>query len=99
MGMMRKYLKESLHWLHLAFFKPVTLQAEAGGFTRRQAVRMYLRVLPVQLAVIVIVVVFAGILSELAGYRFPWSQALAGSLGFGLGVGLFWVLGGKLGVA
>jgi hypothetical protein len=87
--MMRKYLKESLHWLHLAFFKPITLKAEASGLTRRQARRVYLKVLPVQLAIVLLLVPVVGILSQFAAHSFSWSKALVGLLLFELVFGLF----------
>jgi hypothetical protein len=106
---MQNYLKESLHWLHLALFKPITLQAEARGLTRRQAVLLYLRVLLVQLAVVLTAVAFIGILSE-SGIRFKWPEALVsvviscllgglvGGLVGGLGGGLAAALGAGLAV-
>jgi uncharacterized protein len=90
---MRKYLKESLHWLHLPLFKPITLEAETRGLTRKQAVLLYLRVLPVQLVVILSVIAFLGILSESAGIEFIWPGALLFAVLFGLVGGLLFGLG------
>ena len=94
---MRKYLKESLHWLHLALFKPITLESESRGLSKRQALRVYLKVLPAQLAIVLTLVSFVGILAEIAGYPFNWSVALAMSLGVGLVFGLVFGLVGGLG--
>ena len=98
---MRKYLEESLHWLHLAFFKPLTLEAELRHWTKRQAVALYFRVLPVGLAGSMALVALGGSLAGLAGYAFDWTEAFArvlvagffGGLALGLGVVLLRGLG------
>lgn len=98
---MRKYLKESLHWIHLALFKPITLEEEARGLSRRQALGVYLRVLPVQMAIILIIVASAGSVSLSLGYPFRWPEAVVGSviagLVFGPTLGLLGVLAFGLG--
>jgi len=75
---MRKYLEESLHWLHLALFKPLTLAGETRDWTGRQAVTLYFRVLPVGLAASMTLVALAGSLAGLAGYAFDWRGAFGG---------------------
>lgn len=94
---MRKYLKESLHWLHLALFKPLTLAAESQHWTRRQKVAFYFRVLPVGLAASMILVALAGSLAGLAGFAFDWTEVFAWVLVAGLFGGL--VVGLLLGLA
>lgn len=74
--MMRKYLKESLHWLHLALFKPITLEARSSGFTKAQTQRLFLRVAPVQVGIALLVGVFAGLSSTYLEYPFEWSRVL-----------------------
>lgn len=81
---MRKYLKESLHLLHLLLFKPTTLKAEVHGLTKRQAERTTLRTLPVQLALILMVVCCSGLIFQATGFPFNWSVALVRSVVFGL---------------
>jgi hypothetical protein len=87
--MMRKYLKESLHWLDLALFKPITLRAETHGLTKKQVLRVYLKVLPVQLTIVLTVVSFFGTLCKVARYPFHLAEALAVSVFYGLFEGLF----------
>lgn len=85
---MRKYLKESLHWIHLAVFKPITLEAETRELSTRNRILLYLKILPIQLAIIMSVVAFVRILFESAGILFTWPQALASGVVAGLGVRL-----------
>jgi len=99
--MIRAYLKESLHWLRLAFFKPVTLQEEARRMTRKRALSIYLKTSPAGFLIILILLAVVGAVCEMAGVPFNWTAAfrgwLAGCLVFGLG-GLFWgLLGLSLG--
>lgn len=89
---MRKYLKESLLLIYLALFKPVSLRAAGSEFTNREIILVYLKVLPVKLAIIVTIVALGGILSQSAGYQFNWSVALVGSMIIGLVFGLFFGL-------
>src|SRR5215510_625703 len=93
--MIRAYLKESLHWLRLAFFKPVTLQEEARRMTRKRALSIYLKTSPAGFLIILILLAVVGAVCEMAGVPFNWTAAfrgwLAGCLVFGLG-GLFWSL-------
>ena len=75
---MRKYLKESLHWLHLLLIKPITLEAEARGLSKRQALRVYLNLLPVQLTFGLSFFALIGVLVDSAGYEFNWFLAVFG---------------------
>jgi len=86
---MRKYLKESLHWLHLAFFKPITLRSEARSLTAAQARGVWLGVLLIQLAIAQTLVSFIGIVYQLAGHPFKWGEALIIPLWFTLFGGIF----------
>jgi len=85
---MRQYLKESFHWLHLVFFKPITLVAEAERLTRKEAVKTYLRIFPIGLAIILALEAAIGGLCQFVGYPFDWSLALSGTVVSGLVVGL-----------
>jgi len=91
--MMLQYLKESLHWIHLTFLKPITLKEEGGRLSRKEAVTTYLKVFPVGLTIILVLVIALGIFCEFVGIPFNWSVALIGTLAGGLAVGL----GGWLG--
>jgi len=82
--MMRQYLKESFHWLHLAFFKPITLQAEAERLTKKEALKIYFKVFPIGLATILATEAAIGGLYQLGGYSFDWFLALGGTVAFGL---------------
>lgn len=75
---MRKYLKESLHWLHLALFKPVSMEYDIPGSGIKQVIWIYVKVFPVQTAVILSLIALTGSLCELGGYGFNWSQAVEG---------------------
>ncbi len=77
---MRKYLEESLHWLHLVLFKPLTLAAETRQWTRREEVTFW-----VGLVAGVMLVALAG---SLAGYAFDWTEAFALEIFFGVFSGL-----------
>jgi len=93
--MMLKYLKESFHWLHLAFFKPITLEEK---LTSKEAVKVYIKVFPVGLAIVLTLEVIIGVLAEALNCQFDWATALGVTLVvglfFGLVVGL--VTGGDL---
>jgi uncharacterized protein len=91
---MRKYLKESLHWLHLAAFQPITLEDEAAVLSRKQSVLIHLRVLPVQLVVVVSVVALIGVLFEFAGLRLDWQKTILTVLIVGLSFGLIGLFAG-----
>jgi len=84
---MLNYLRESLHWIHLFFFKPMTLGKETEKFTRKQAVITFLKVYPVAAAIYLLLLLITGAGAELAGYSFVWNEALP-ILFFGLEKGL-----------
>ena len=97
---MLNYLRESLHWMHLAFFKPITLAAEAKKLSRKQSIVIFLKVYPVAAAIYSLMLVAVGGACELVGYSFNWNEAFVGLgilLGVVLGVGLGVVLGAGLG--
>lgn len=77
---MRKYLEESLHWLHLALFKPLTLLAESRHWTTPELVT-----LSVGLAASTTLVALGG---SRAGYAFDWSEASVLALFFGIAAGV-----------
>ena len=88
---MREYLKESLHLLHLALFKPIILDVATSGWTKKQAIRVFLTVMPVQLTTIVTVLAFASVVAQFLGSPIEMPRALFGSaigLIVGLSVGL-----------
>jgi hypothetical protein len=99
--MLRKYLKDSLHWLHLFCFKLRTFEREADKLTRWQALAIFFKVYPWLLLVGVVLLGASGLASELAGYDFQWQRALTefakGGLGGGLGGGLVtWLTDGQV---
>ncbi len=89
---MWNYFKESLHWLHLAFFKPITLEAESRRLSRMDALRTYLKVFPVGFVFSFLLLIVVGLLCEASGYPFNRDKALDAflvvGLVFGLGGGL-----------
>ncbi|MGH9799183.1 MAG: hypothetical protein ACRD82_02370, partial [Blastocatellia bacterium] len=92
---MLNYLRESLHWMYLAFFKPFTSLKEERKFTRGQAFATLIKIYPVIIAISMLLLVVVGGLVRFAGASFPWGEAFLGlSLGLPLGltVGLFWGL-------
>ncbi|MBL8204284.1 MAG: AAA family ATPase [Blastocatellia bacterium] len=80
---MLHYLRESLHWMHLTFFKPITLVAAAGKFSRKQAIITSLKVYPVAAAIYSFLLITGGRGFELVGYSFDWEKAFR-ALVFGL---------------
>jgi AAA+ ATPase superfamily predicted ATPase len=70
--MIRPYLKELLHWLRLAFFKPFTLQEEVRRVTRRQQLAFCLKTAPVGLLLVLIPPAVVGVVCEMAGIPFDW---------------------------
>lgn len=79
---MPNYLRESLHWMHLAFFKPLTLAKETEKFTRKQWVITFLKIYLVAGPIILLLLVIVGGMAELVGLSFDWNKAFVG-----LGVG------------
>ena len=86
--MMLAYLRESLNWMHLAFLKPITLEEEARGLSRKDSVIIYLKVFPVAFTMALIPLLAIGGISTYLGYEFTWSEALGSLLSFGLIFGL-----------
>jgi len=86
--MIRAYLKESLHWLRLTFFKPVTLVVEGIWRPKRQALAIYLKTFPVAFLLILILLAAVGLACEMVGVHFNWTKAFRGGLAGGLVVGL-----------
>ena len=82
--MMLAYLRESLNWMHLAFLKPITLEEEARGLSRKDSVIIYLKVFPVAFTMALIPLLAIGGISTYLGYEFTWSEALGSLLSFGL---------------
>ena len=78
---MLNYLRESLHWMHLTFFKPMTLAAESEKLPRKQAIIIFLKVYPVAAALYSLLLVTVGGACELAGYPFKWNEAFGGQVG------------------
>ncbi|MGE0885099.1 MAG: AAA family ATPase [Blastocatellales bacterium] len=92
---MRKYLKESLHWFHLTFFKPETLEAESERFDFDESGTILLKVYPVTAVIFFALLVIVGGGAASFGYPFKWGGALSrlflglvGGLFFGFGLGL-----------
>jgi hypothetical protein len=105
---MMNYLRESLHWMHLAFFKPMTLAAEAKKLSRRETVITFLKVYPAAAAIYLLLFIAAWGGVELLGYSFNWNETLIGlAVGLAIGligglvfdfvIGLFGVFGGGMG--
>jgi len=92
---MRKYLKESMHWLHLLFFEPRLFRDEA---TEDEIIKTLFKVLPVGLIIILVLGATIGILFKFAGHSFSWSVALREALKLwlvcGLSFSLFFGLNG-----
>jgi hypothetical protein len=96
--MMLAYLRESLHWIHLLFFKPHTLEEEAKGLSRKESLVIYLKVFPVTFTMALLLLLAIGGISTFLGYEFNWGEALGRLLVGGLGGGLVGGLGVGLGV-
>lgn len=85
---MRRYLKESFHWLFGSVFKPITLREEAQRLTRKETAIIVFKVLPVGCAVILFGNYIIGSLAHIVGVPFSLFVALGTGLGAGLVVGL-----------
>ena len=85
---MRQYLKETFHWLQLAFFKPLTLAVEADQLSWKEALLILLKFFPVGFTMILVLEGLIGGISEAVGYDFYWSEAFEATITPGLGVGL-----------
>ena len=75
--MIRAYLKESLHWLQLAFFKPFTLREEAQRMSRRQQLAICLKTAPLGLLLILIPLLVVGFPYEMAGVPFNRTEEIS----------------------
>ncbi|NOT63748.1 MAG: hypothetical protein HOP19_26335, partial [Acidobacteria bacterium] len=72
--MIRAYLKDSLHWLHLFCFKLHTFKREAERLSRGQAGVVFLKVYPWLWLSGWLVLCGIGLTSEFAGYDFHWQR-------------------------
>ncbi len=70
---MLNYLRESLHWIHLVFFKPFTFEAEAMKLTRSQSLITLLKITPITLIIYSFFLAAVGVACSLAGYPFNWN--------------------------
>jgi hypothetical protein len=103
--MLRAYLRDALHWMHLAVFKPLTLQAEAQGFGWKEALAIYFKVMSVWFPISLGLLAALGSMYESSGNRFDWFGAFAsatvweliGGLTVGLAGGLLVALSDGLG--
>lgn len=90
---MGKYLKESMHWLHLLFLKPSDFWSDWEVARWNESINALLKALPVGLIMILIMEAIIGGLCELVGYPFSWptglKEALKWCLASGLGFGVF----------
>lgn len=92
---MWKYLKESLRWLHLVFFKPITCAA-AARVLREGGAKGSRIFFAVHLTMYFVAIIFCGTLAVSlawywAGGAFHWSKALSGAGLFGLFFGVVFI--------
>lgn len=85
------YLKESLHWLRLALFKPVTLREDVTRMTREQKRSICLKIFPVGLVLILTPPAVAGFVYGMVGVPFDWAEEFSKWLFLGP---LIWLGGG-----
>ncbi|MGH9844870.1 MAG: hypothetical protein ACREEM_39640 [Blastocatellia bacterium] len=90
---MLKYLQESLRWIHLAVFKPVTLEEEAKHLSGKELIFVYLKVFPVSLMIPLVLFPIAGNLFILLGYQFNWNDPMRDLV---VGGAIGWLTGGLL---
>lgn len=99
---MVNYLRDSLHWMYLAFFKPYTLAEETGKFTWKQTITTFLEIYPIAATTYFLLLLAAWGLASLAGYSVTGEifRPLVVMLAFGLGIGILgaWLEGLQGGV-
>lgn len=72
---MLNYLRESLHWLNLVFCKPVTCKEELERLTKAEKFKLYIKVFPIGLAIILVLEIAIGVLFKFVGVRFDLAFA------------------------
>jgi uncharacterized protein len=87
---MLNYLGESLHWIHLALFKPHSLEREAKHLGRRESLVIYFKVFPIAVMIALVLLALIGFLCKLADHPFNWRESVKALLVVGVGHGLIW---------
>lgn len=85
------YFRDSLYWLYLIFFRPLTFQKEVFRFSWKQSFITFLKIYPIVLVIYSLLFLLVGEGIEILELSFNWKKAIIRfviSLGLGLFIGL-----------